>query len=341
MAPYRNAVTAWNRMECEGCLFDLTATLTSGQAFRWRRDASGIWWGSVGSTGMALWQRHGDSSAPLYWQTFPESGLRAIVEDYFRLDVPLVNLYTSWSAAEPHMIEAIQAFRGLRILRQPPIECFFAFQCATCNTVVKIERTVHRLATRYGERVGPGSGPDGERTPPTGLNDTPPALTSPSSPTFPIHLFPELDALAEADEADLRADLWGYRAPRVIALARHLQARGPGWLEGLRAVSYADAKTELTALHGIGEKVADCICLFSLDKDEAVPVDTHVRQIACRLFLPELDGKSLTPRIYAAIADAYRERFGVYAGWAQQYLFLGAMRGFHGTKNESMKRPAP
>ena len=44
-------------------------------------------------------------------------------------------------------------------------------------------------------------------------------------------------------------------------------------------------------------------------------------------FLPELSGKSLTPRVYKAIADAYRDRFGAYAGWAQQVLFMGEMRG--------------
>jgi N-glycosylase/DNA lyase len=29
----------------------------------------------------------------------------------------------------------------------------------------------------------------------------------------------------------------------------------------------------------VGKKVADCVCLVSLDKLDAIPVDTHVRQI--------------------------------------------------------------
>ncbi len=32
-------------------------------------------------------------------------------------------------------------------------------------------------------------------------------------------------------------------------------------------------------LQGIGPKVANCVCLVSLDKMDAIPVDTHVRQI--------------------------------------------------------------
>jgi N-glycosylase/DNA lyase len=102
--------------------------------------------------------------------------------------------------------------------------------------------------------------------------------------------------------------------------------RPPGWLESLRDVPYRDAHAALTGLFGVGAKLADCICLFALDKDAAVPVDTHVRQIAVELFVPGLAGKSLTPRIYDAIAAAYRDRFGDYAGWAQQYLFFGRLR---------------
>ncbi|HZO90000.1 MAG TPA: DNA glycosylase [Chthonomonadaceae bacterium] len=293
----------WNRCDCAHNPINLPVTLSSGQSFRWRRDAEGIWWGVVGRSVVAARQEEGRPDSPLYWQTFPEPGRQDIIADYFRLDVEVTALYAEWIAMEPRILPAIAAFRGLRVLRQPPVECFFAFQCAACNTVVKIERSVRRLAERYGEPIE------------TGLADAP----------FDFFAFPTLEALANADEAALRADLWGYRAPRVIALARHLLQLPPGWLESLRQAPYVQAKAELMGLFGVGAKLADCICLFALDKDEAVPVDTHVRQIACRLFLPELSGKTLTPRVYEAIADAFRARFGAYAGWAQQYLYFGQL----------------
>jgi N-glycosylase/DNA lyase len=316
----------WNWTNCDSIPLALTTTLTSGQAFRWRRDTSGIWWGTLGTTIMALWQHEGDPFAPLYWQTFPQQNQRETVEQYLRLDVPLDILYADWIRTEPRIVDAVQSFRGLRLLRQPPLECFFSFQCATCNTVIKIERSVHRLATRYGERLEPGLTSCRDSALSEVSDDGPPALLAPRGLQFQLYAFPDLDALAGADELDLRSDLWGYRAPRVIALARLLKARGDAWLANLRATSYSEAKSALVEMHGIGEKVADCICLFCLDKDEAVPVDTHVRRIACSLFVPELQDKSLTPRVYRAIAGAYQERFGAYAGWAQQYLFLGAMR---------------
>ncbi|HLK61069.1 MAG TPA: DNA glycosylase [Chthonomonadaceae bacterium] len=292
----------WNHLACVGRPFNLAATLASGQSFRWRQDAAGIWWGVVERIGMAVWQEEGQPDSPLYWQTFPEPNREDVVADYFRLDVDLEGLYADWTRREPRITDALAAFRGLRILRQPPLECFFGFLCATCNTVIKIERSVRRLAERYGEEIAL-----------TGL-------------PFSLSAFPTIAALADADEDALRADLWGYRAPLVLRLARHLQTLPPDWLPSLRQASYAEAHAELSTLHGIGAKLADCICLFALDKDAAVPIDTHIRKIGARLFLPELADKSLTPRNYAAFADAYRDRFGPYAGWAQQYLFFAELR---------------
>lgn len=37
-------------------------------------------------------------------------------------------------------------------------------------------------------------------------------------------------------------------------------------------------------------QVAACVCLFSLDKHAAIPVDTHVWQLACRHYTPHLKG---------------------------------------------------
>ena len=310
--------------------------------------------GTIEGCAAALWQIENSPDSPLHWQTFPEPDRGDILQDYLRLDVDLEFLYESWKERGPEIAEATVAFRGLRILRQPPTECFFAFQCATCNTVTKIERSIAKLAARYGELIDLTPQPPSLETRNAGgkgeqeeaLHCIFSPFQSPTRSPFPVseanasgkgvgglgYAFPTLTALAGADEAELRADLWGYRAPRVIHLARELLRRPDGWLNNLRNVPYAQAKAELTALHGIGAKLADCICLFSLDKDEAVPIDTHVRQIATRLFLPDLCGKSLTPRIYDALANSYRERFGRYAGWAQQYLFFNELRRSKGYK---------
>ena len=58
----------------------------------------------------------------------------------------------------------------------------------------------------------------------------------------------------------------------------------------------------LCKLPGVGAKVADCVCLMSLDKHDAVPVDTHVWQITAKHYMPQLTRtKSLTAKVYKQI----------------------------------------
>ncbi len=62
----------------------------------------------------------------------------------------------------------------------------------------------------------------------------------------------------------------------------------------------------LCGLPGVGAKVADCVCLMSLDKPDAIPVDTHMWQIAQRDYLPHLKKyKTLTDKIYQEIGKFF------------------------------------
>ena len=85
-------------------------------------------------------------------------------------------------------------------------------------------------------------------------------------------------------------------------------------------LDYATARGELMRMEGVGPKIADCVCLFAMSKDQAVPVDTHVWQLTRDRYLPALRGKSLTPTAYGQVLQFFQTRFEK-AGWAQQYLF--------------------
>ena len=69
--------------------------------------------------------------------------------------------------------------------------------------------------------------------------------------------------------------------------------------------------------HGIGPKIADSVCLFSLDKADAFPVDRHIAAA-----LSEQYGKKYTPGAKnVGLLEWAREYFGDHAGYAGQLLF--------------------
>ena len=75
-----------------------------------------------------------------------------------------------------------------------------------------------------------------------------------------------------------------------VAMLAAKEGGGAAWLRGLREAPYQEASEALCALPGVGPKVAACVCLFSLDKHAAIPVDTHVWQLAARYYTPQLKG---------------------------------------------------
>jgi N-glycosylase/DNA lyase len=96
-------------------------------------------------------------------------------------------------------------------------------------------------------------------------------------------------------------------------------------------MSYQKAKTELMSVgHGIGNKVADCVLLFSLDKLESFPVDVWIArglvELYSQQFRPKLINKikrnqGLSPKEYKLLSDFGRQHFGNYAGYAQEYMY--------------------
>ncbi|MFP4189174.1 MAG: DNA-3-methyladenine glycosylase family protein, partial [Halobacteriales archaeon] len=122
------------------------------------------------------------------------------------------------------------------------------------------------------------------------------------------------ETLAEVGEEPLRDLALGYRAPYVVESAR-LVADGAVEPDEIRDLPYNEAHDAVQDLVGVGDKVGDCILLFSLGFGEAVPLDTWMLRVVEEHY-PEMDGDG-----YEETAAAFRDRFDEYAGYAQNYLF--------------------
>jgi N-glycosylase/DNA lyase len=274
--------------------FSLDDTLASGQCFRWKRGADGWWVGVVGSSIIGI-RQEGERFS---WWTYPGPRNEALIADYFQLHIDLGEIVRRISEADPAAGAAAQRWSGLRLLRQDPEECILSFVCSTANSVPRIAYSIDQFSREYGQYLGEVNGQQ-------------------------HYAFPGASTLAIADPAHLtRISSLGFRAPNLVRVAKQVEERGDGWASSLREMPYQQAHKELVALHGIGAKIADCVCLFSLDKTEAVPVDTHVWQLAKALYFPDWpQRKSITNLAYNTVARAFLDRFGELAGYAQNFLF--------------------
>lgn len=87
------------------------------------------------------------------------------------------------------------------------------------------------------------------------------------------------------------------------------------------------AREKLLEFKGVGRKVADCILLFGLGWSETVPVDTHVFQIAVRDYsFPAAKNANLSPALHDKVSEFLADKWGPYAGWAQQILFFADLK---------------
>ena len=290
--------------------FSLDDTLASGQCFRWKKGADGWWVGVVRGTAIGVRQ----DGEEFEWWTYPEPGCWELVRDYFQLDVDLGEIVRRIEEADPAAGEAARRWSGLRLLRQEPEECILSFVCSTANSVPRIAHGIGAFSRHLGRPLGEVEG-------------------------VGYHAFPTAQALAQTDPTELaRLTGLGFRAPNLVRVAVQICERRPGWADSLRMLPYREAHDALVELRGIGAKIADCVALFSLDKSEAVPVDTHVWQLAKALYFPDWPTrKSLTTLAYNTVAGAFRERFGELAGHAQNFLFYDHFTAHWGGKSPLLK----
>ncbi len=264
---------------------DLQSTLFSGQAFRWRAEDG--WFRGVVS-GRAVRIRGTPEGVKIDAAQHGDGELAARLRDYLNLDVDIEGIYRAMSF-DDRLRDAIERYRGMRVLRQDPWECLVSFICSSASNIPRIMGNIESICESFGAPIE-GS--------PNGL-----------------HAFPTPGALA-VDGAALRMRELGlgYRAEYIEATARSV-AGGDVDLMSLREAPYETALEALVSLDGVGDKVANCVMLFSLDKPEAFPVDTWIDKAMREWYLEGAKIPRTRMRLWAM------EHFREYAGYANHYLF--------------------
>ncbi|KAJ3175286.1 8-oxoguanine glycosylase ogg1 [Geranomyces variabilis] len=314
--PLKQMHSPWTSLGVAPGDLQLKPTLNGGQSFRWRVTGEGEWTSVLKGRIISLRQDGVESDVQFKSHNRGSvSEAKAILHDYFQLGVDLKALYARWNQ-DVNFKKKAGTFAGIRVLRQDPTENVFAFICSSNNNISRITSMVSKMAERYGTLAGT-SEDDGHA----------------------YYNFPTVARLAEAGvEDELRKLGFGYRARYIAESARYILANhDESWLESLRGREYTDCKEELMKLSGVGPKVADCACLMSMDQHGAIPVDTHVWQIAKRDYRISglANAKTVTAKNYLAIGDFFRVLFGTHAGWAHSVLFTADLRQI-GPKSEPL-----
>lgn len=265
--------------------FDLEKIADSGQCFRWVRLAPRKYWIPAGGACTVAEQR-GDLLTLNIQDSDPAHG-PAFWANYFALneDYPAmwheINLWAERDDPEAYLTRAARASDGVVILNQPVWETVVSFIISQNNNIPRIKQSVKAICERFGTLK---TGPDGG-----------------------WYSFPDPAALTGADLSGMGL---GYRDRYISQLAAAVAA--DRWdLAFLQTTDYETARAYLKSVQGIGDKVANCICLFALGHKAAFPVDTWIRRAVEREFGGEFPAA----------------RYNGFAGLIQQFMFYYEKHG--------------
>lgn len=256
--------------------FNLKDTFDCGQCFRWEeKDGSyeGVAGGFYGRFTAGDGEILLETNCPddEFWTKYLD-----IERDY---SVVIQNV-----SVNPLMEKAVSYGKGIRLLKQEFFETLISFIISQRSSIPKIKTSVKRICEKWGKKI------------------TEEGIT--------YHTFPTAEMLKTATEEDFREIGVGYRAPYIVRCIEKVNS-GELTEEMLTSLTTPEAREMLMTLHGVGDKVCDCVMLFSLAKFDLFPSDVWIKRVMCESFgssekTAKEDGEKL---------------FGAYSGFAQQYLF--------------------
>ena len=264
--------------------FDAKAIFTCGQAFRWYEEKNGSF--TTVHLGRVLNVLNEDDKVIFKGTNLEE--FNEIWIDYFDLNTDYQSIRKSL-ANNKILANAMEYGKGIRILNQNHFEMLISFIISANNMIPRIRKSIEVISMRYGKFICQ----DENRK---------------------YYSFPTVDELSKATVEELREFAKvGFRDKRIFDTVNMIKNENID-LDGFENLETDNLREELLRFSGVGNKVADCIMLFSYKRGEVFPVDVWIKRVMEELFI-----KEDTP--VKKISKEADRIFGKYAGYAQQYLF--------------------
>lgn len=254
---------------------DLDKTLNCGQAFRWNKDSKNNWIGVVDKEIWILRQYEN------YIVTNIKSNNKEKLIYYFNLDMNYTDEISKLDL-DDYAKRAYECGKGIHILRQNLFETMVTFLMSQFNSMHNIRLIVEKLSTRYGDKL----------------------IENWSDDEIVRYTFPTLEQLSKCSYDDFMNCSIGLRTNYLISMINYLNGNY-NILNYLKNCNYNNAIFALKKFDGIGDKVANCIALFSLHHVEAFPIDVHIKRIINEEYSGSID----------------ISRYGQYTGIIQQYMY--------------------
>ncbi|HET7643474.1 MAG TPA: DNA glycosylase [Nitrososphaeraceae archaeon] len=288
---------------------DPIRTINSGQVFLWENHDNS-WYGIDGDRILKI-TIHEKEETEIYdkrkyiydlentkieYNSFPE--YKNWNYHFFRLydDQSIINKVLSKDLVVSNIYKK---YNGLRLTRQDPFQCIISFVCASNTNIKRIRYMLKNITRKFGKKV--------------------------NYDNLSLNLFPTVNELSDASIGELVECGLGYRSKFVKSISNHIKNSLD--LNSLKKIEYSEAKLELTKLFGIGNKIADCVLLFSLEKTEAFPIDIWIYRALFQhyewMFKDNnlIKSNKLPENRYKLIHNKINEYFGNYSGYVQQYLY--------------------
>ena len=257
---------------------------------------------SINSGQVFLWEKQGSDWYGIDGQDVLKinkngviKSIRNLKTDFFRKNDNIQEIIKSISK-DKTVKKAVKEYEGLRLFRQDPFQCLISFIISSNSNIQKIKSSLEKITKKFGKKV--------------------------KIQNKEFFLFPEPEKMAKATIDEIKSCGVGYRAPFIKEAAKMVILKKIDF-EYLKKCDYHEAKKNICLVPGIGNKVADCIMLFSLNKLESFPLDTWMIKILEKYYSKEfkIETKTITQKQYELLHEKIVNYFGPYCGYAQQYLF--------------------
>jgi N-glycosylase/DNA lyase len=261
--------------------FSLVDTLECGQTFCWVKEGEGYINADIGQ--VVYVEQRGDTL--LYDTSEDDVNLSKL----FRLEDPLDQIHQEITR-DGIMKKSISFAPNLRIINDPFFPCLVSFLCSVWKNVPAIRGMTNAIRKNWG-------------------------------PSYEFrgkvyYGMPSPEQLSNASVSALKKLGLAWRA-EFIARSTEAIVNKKVTEDSLKSMNYPEAHKQLKKLHGVGDKVADCISLFSLGFLESFPIDVWIERVIQEHYGVFTNaGKSYSKR-----SEAARDYFGRYAGYAQEYLY--------------------